>query len=318
MENTAQDIDLFDVFKWLRKQFKKLIIYLYRFVRFLIRNALILLGLIILGYASGYGISTFFKQSKTAEIIVGPNIESTTYLYSKIDQLNRGVSSKDTSLISELKTVFPNTRVDEISIEPVEDVVNLLENNQLSNDELSAYLLDNNTPKSSFFEKPLLTPVYNLHKITITASGNFDDPDLFMSLLEKEEHLKAKLKAEAQNLKEELKFNSYTINQIDSVLVNLNLALKNGKQSLDIIAVSDDSNLSSVLNSKLELIKRNAQINKQLLNLDTVFKVYSYSKWLNKSSWKTNLRFILPLVLFLFFIFYHLTLRFRKRFKADL
>ncbi|MGO4912423.1 hypothetical protein [Leeuwenhoekiella sp. W20_SRS_FM14] len=318
MENTAQDIDLFDAFKWLRRQFKKLIIYLYRFVRFLLRNALIIIGLIILGFALGYGISTLFKQSKTAEIIVGPNVESTTYLYSKIDQLNRGILSADSSLISEFETILPQTRLAEVTIEPVEDVLNLLENNQLSNDELSAYLLDNNTPESSFFEKPLLTPVYNLHRITLTASGNFEDPAMFMSLLEKEEHLQAKLKAETQNLKEELKSNEYTIKQIDSVLVNLNLALKSGTQSLAVIAVADDSNLSSILNSKLELIRRNAQIKKQLLNLKTVFKVHSYSKWLNTNSWKTNLKFILPLAFILLFIVYHATLRFKKRFKADL
>lgn len=126
MENSAQDIDLFDFFKWLRRQFRNFLIYLYRLGRFLLRNIGILAGLMILGFGIGYVVSKIVDEKKIAEIIVVPNVNTTSYLYSKIDQINHGISSKDSSLLAELQGYFPNLDIHEIRVEPIEDISNLL------------------------------------------------------------------------------------------------------------------------------------------------------------------------------------------------
>ena len=326
MENHQQDIDLFDVFKWLRSQFKKLLIYVYRFGRFLVQNAFLILGLIILGYAIGFGIEKLLKSTKSAEIIVAPNLESISYLYGKIDQINSGILSKNESLIAELNTVLPNLTIKEISVEPVEDITSLLENLKKFyidlpvniSEELTPYTTESQIDKSSYFNKPLYSTAYSLHRITITATGGQPDPRLFIKDLENDVYLQTKRSRTIKSLNEELEANTFTINQIDSVLTNLNHSLKSGEQSLALLTNADDENLSSVLSSKTVLLNRNAKIQQNLIDLDATFKIYSSSKWLKKNSFKTRLKWILPLVFILFFIFYHGILKFRKRFKNDL
>lgn len=317
MENSAQDIDLFDFFKWLRRQFRNFLIYLYRLGRFLLRNIGILAGLMILGFGIGYVVSKIVDEKKIAEIIVVPNVNTTSYLYSKIDQINHGISSKDSSLLAELQGYFPNLDIHEIRVEPIEDISNLLENTAFNSEELLEMIADYDDD-GPFYDKPLYTTSYDAHKITMTASGAFATPERLIQFLEADPYLEIKREAGVDNLTAELISNEFTIQQIDSVLQNINRALQTGQQSLSILAARDESNLSAVLESKATLVTRNTEIKEELLYLDSVFKVYTSSKWLQSTSIVSVLKYILPLVFVLLFLFYHALLMFKKRFQAYL
>ena len=317
MENSAQDIDLFDFFKWLRRQFRNFLIYLYHLGRFLLRNIGILAGLMILGFGIGYVVSKIVDEKKIAEIIVVPNVNTTSYLYSKIDQINHGISSKDSSLLAELQGYFPNLDIHEIRVEPIEDISNLLENTAFNSEELLEMIADYDDD-GPFYDKPLYTTSYDAHKITITASGVFRNPEGLIQFLEGDPYLEIKREAGVDNLTAELISNEFTIQQIDSVLQNINRALQTGQQSLSILAARDESNLSAVLESKASLVTRNTEIKEKLLYLDSVFKVYTSSKWLQSTSLVSVLKYILPLVFVLIFLFYHALLKFKKRFQAYL
>jgi len=319
-QDKNQDIDLFDLFKGMRNLFKKCLIYAYRFGRFMVRNALLIIGLIILGVVIGYGLSKLIKPLQTAEILVAPNVESTAYLYGKVEQINQSLKNKD----HKLSTNFSTENLKKISVEPVEDITSVLKNLEDFPQDIIPRISENYSDESTFYDKPLYAPAYDLHRIVMVASDSLVDLNAFTAYLESNTFLQQKRTAAVSSIEKEIEANNFSISQIDSITSNISVALKKGSNSLGILSnntnyFSDENSVSSsLINSKSELLLRNTDLNQDLIALDAVFKVYSKSAWVEKTSLRSLLVFIIPVLLVLLFICYHLLIRFKKRFKNEL
>jgi len=311
--NDNQDIDVFDLFRWLKSQLKKFLIYGFRFFRFVFRNILIILLLLVIGVVAGYGLSKLLNPLKTAEILVAPNVKSTAYLYGKIEELDRSASD-DKSVINK---DFSIVNLKEISIEPVEDITSVLKNLEEFPVDIVPRISENYDDKSNFFDKPLYAPAYDVHKITLVASDTIAI-ESFLAYLEKQEYFQDKRKALLKSIATELEANKFTIAQIDSTLGAVPSALKQDRGTITVMGSNENSELSAIVNTKSMLLERNAYLEQTKAALDRVFKVYSQSNWVNKTSLRSLLIYILPILLISIFILYHLILRFKNRYSKEL
>ena len=133
--------------------------------------------------------------------------------------------------------------------------------------------------------------------------------------------LQQKLQAARLSLNTQITENQFSINQIDSLLLNLNNQLKQNQSSsattpvISVLQGSDITQLyASVLENKTELLELQDELTQKRLDLQEVFKIYSVSSWKSKASLKTYLPILLPL----FFVFCFLLLKFLKRLRGRL
>ncbi len=309
-EHKNQDVDLLDVFKWLKQLWVNLWINVYRFFSFLIRNVLILVALLIVGVGLGYGLSTFLAPKYEVELIVKPNLGTTSYLYQKIDELDNRESFKSTD--------GNFVAIDAIEIEPVKNIADLLENLSEIPTEIIPDVTDYRETESEFYEKTLFTPGYTFHQIKLVSREKIAVEDLSKGL-EASPFLQEKLVAARKSTEAQLQENQFSINQIDSLLQNFNSQLKQSQTATETskLSVYNGSEISqiyaSVLNSKTELLEIQDELVQQQLDLQDIFKIYSVSDWKSKSSLKTYLPFLMPL--FLIFGFLLITFFLRLRIK---
>ncbi|RXG32959.1 hypothetical protein [Leeuwenhoekiella marinoflava] len=313
-QDKNQDIDLFDLFRGMRNLFKKCLIYAYRFGRFIVRKALIIIGLIILGVVVGYGLSKLIKPLQTAEILVAPNVKSTAYLYGKVEQIEKSLKNEN----HKFSTDFSTENLKKIAVEPIEDITSVLKNLEDLPQDIIPRISENYSDKSAFYDKPLYAPAYDLHRIVLVASDSLVDLDAVMAYLESNTFLQQKRIAAVSSMKKEIEANNFSIRQIDSVLTNVSAALKQGNTSLNVLANNENSSTSAILNSKTELLLNNRILEQKVTKLDAVFKVYSKSAWVEKISLRSVLVLIIPVLLVFLFVCYHALNRFKKRFKNEL
>ncbi|MDC6387807.1 hypothetical protein PP182_03890 [Maribacter sp. PR1] len=95
-QNSSDEIDLGQLFQLIGRGFNSIFRFILRVFLYLKRNVYILIGLVILGLAIGYGLTQIISKKLKIEVIVKPNMESKNYLYDVIDEIQSKIIAKDT------------------------------------------------------------------------------------------------------------------------------------------------------------------------------------------------------------------------------
>ncbi|MFD2588030.1 hypothetical protein ACFSQJ_13880 [Croceitalea marina] len=119
--NNSDEIDLGQLFQLIGKGFNKLFRAFLRLFLYLKKNALILLGLIVLGAAIGYGLNQIITKKLKTEVIVKPQMESKNYLYDVVDEIQANIEAENFSFFQEIGVEIEDLKGFEISIAPIDD-----------------------------------------------------------------------------------------------------------------------------------------------------------------------------------------------------
>ncbi len=170
-QSSADEIDLGVVFSKIKESFNNLLISIYYGIQFLIKNWWIIFIVAIIGAASGYIINKNRKPSKTTTIIVQNSFNSTSYVYSAIEQLNNKLG--DTLYLKE-NGFNPEGVINEIEIKPIVNILELLEKTMYNYRAIEPLL------EKADFEDDLLTSEvfytdYKFHKIILNTSNKAED-----------------------------------------------------------------------------------------------------------------------------------------------
>ncbi len=95
-QNPSDEIDLGQLFQMTQKGLDRMFRSFLRLFLYLKKNALILLGLAILGGALGFGLNQITSEKLKTDVIVKPNLESKNYLYDVVDEIQANAKAKDT------------------------------------------------------------------------------------------------------------------------------------------------------------------------------------------------------------------------------
>ncbi len=119
--NTSDEIDLGQLFQLIGKGFGRFFKGFLRMFLYLKDNALVLLGLIVLGVAIGYGLNQIVSKKLKTEVIVKPQMESKNYLYDVVNEIQANIESKDTTFFAAIGVHITDFDGLEIAITPVDE-----------------------------------------------------------------------------------------------------------------------------------------------------------------------------------------------------
>lgn len=95
-QNNSDEIDLGQLFQLIGRGFNAVFCWFLRVFLYLKKNLLILIGLVVVGLAIGYGLNQIISKKYKTEVIVKPQLESKNYLYDVVTEIQSNIQAKDT------------------------------------------------------------------------------------------------------------------------------------------------------------------------------------------------------------------------------
>lgn len=102
-KNNNEEIDLGDLFRLLKKGVQYILNLFLRFVAFILRHAIVLAVLIIIGAIAGYFLQKKSGELVKTEMIIASNFESSEYVFNSINQISYQIRHKDTLSLEKLE-----------------------------------------------------------------------------------------------------------------------------------------------------------------------------------------------------------------------
>ncbi|MDT0606251.1 hypothetical protein [Croceitalea rosinachiae] len=120
--NTNSDeIDLGQLFQLIGRGFNKLFNFILKLFLYFKKNALILLILIVVGAAIGFGLSQIITKKLKTEVIVKPQMESKNYLYDVINEVQSNIRAKNLDFFRSIGIEMDNLDGLKVEIAPIDD-----------------------------------------------------------------------------------------------------------------------------------------------------------------------------------------------------
>lgn len=132
-QNSSDEIDLGQLFHLIGRGFNALFRFFLRIFIYLKKHIFILIGLIVLGFALGYGLNQIISKRLKTEVIVKPQMESKNYLYDVINEIQSNINAKDT-------VFFKSIGIDEIDFTGLEVTIAPVDDNKVSTEGELKYL----------------------------------------------------------------------------------------------------------------------------------------------------------------------------------
>lgn len=288
-ENTkdTKEVDLKFLTNRIKFLFDSIGFSIFRFVRFMLRNYIIVAFLIVLGVGLGFFIDIIKKNNFEHKVLVVPNFNSVDYLYDHVENQNK---------LSTNKPLYKKY-INSISIEPVKDLYNFLGE---SRENLKIF--DALSKVSSFdlekFQKQNSTNRNYKYQLLVFKTKNLSSDstnyiiDKFLGDLNNDTYYNEKRKVEYNNLllkKEEL---NKSIAQINNFFTNLGIENNSSNVSLNTY-----NQLNDMLESKQSLLQELNNLDIQLIEKRKV--IYESYRIMNIKNNMISNKVILPV----FFIF---------------
>ena len=237
-----QEIDVRYLGQSIQTFFRAIGIKVYQFLMFVKRYFFILLSLLVIGSVLGYYLDKYLPDDVENSVLVAPNFGSVDYLYQSVK--NRSFLGKlDKEEIKLAKSI------EEIEIEPIDDLYNMIQNNQ-SSLEVFSILSNKGSDIDKITSNYLTSKNYRYHQINFITKGDANVAaiaDMIVSKLNSNRaYFEERSVIEIENLN--LKKEEYikTLNQLNAVLDRLGtssaiemhkeLSINDYSSSVDLIA----------------------------------------------------------------------------------
>ncbi len=244
-KDSSEEIELGQLFEFIRKGFNSLNRSFLRLYLYFRRNIVKFTVLIVVGLVVGYGLGQLVDKQLKTEIIVKPNLDSKTYLYDVISEIEANIKSKDTAFFNKLDidvASLENFKVEIIPIEK-EEVEDLTE--QVKYLELLDKFRD---------EEGILDVVLNeinnksviSHRIIFTysdANKGSDAAVKLMKYINSNEYYNELVEVHAENARLRIQKNEELIDQIDTLIEIYSNVLTREGQSEATVILNDSEKL---------------------------------------------------------------------------
>lgn len=232
--SSSDEIDLGQLLQLIRKGLNGIFRGILRVFRYLKRNIIKLVALIIIGVAIGFLLNSLVDDRLQTEAIVKPNFESKDYLYDVVEELQSTILARDTIFFNGMGLNVGQMRNFRIEIEPIEDDVEIdkemaEEENKyleiLQNYKDNDFVLD--IVKSEILKKSVTT-----HRITFTHKNPKKGEEYVAKILDyinSNPHFEELQQVNSKNAKSRIEKNEELIGQIDQLVSNFSEGLKNNQ-----------------------------------------------------------------------------------------
>jgi hypothetical protein len=308
-----QEIDLTQISKKIGRLFEWINTFLFRCIQFFVKNAIVILILLVIGVGLGFYLDVT-KKTYDHQIIVTPNFESTDYLYSKIDLIESKIKEQDTVFLKEIVGIKNPKEIIKIEIKPITDVYKFIEN-KTENFELIKLMAEGGDIKK-ILEDNLTSKNYSLHTITFktkkqTAITETVQPILIY--LNETDYYKKVQKETVNNIQIKMIQNDTIISQINGVLNGFSNMVNGAQKNDKLVYYNENTQLNDVIKTKETLINEQGIHRIELVGLDKIIKDNSSTLNIeNTNSVNGKLKLVLPVLFLLSFILIRLFLAYYK------
>ncbi len=307
--NSSDEIDLGQLFQLIGRVFNAIFRFVLRVFLYLKKNIFILIGLVVIGLAIGYGLNRIVSKRLKTEVIVKPQLESKNYLYDVIEEIQSNIGAKD--------TVFFNTiGIDNIDFSGLEISVNrVVEEGATETDMQYLELLqsfENTDAIADIVRAELENKSSFNHRITIYYKNRtFGEvfAQKMMDYINSNTYFDEVLVISRNNAKSRIEQNQTLLKQVDEIITNYtnNLASKNNQASSDRIILDNQEqvNIADLFQYKNILIRDIETKKLELVEQTKPISVINFGKpqEVQKSFFGKNVVLIPLLLIGLFFMF---------------
>jgi hypothetical protein len=299
--DTIQEVDLFSVSKGIGNIFRDLNAFIFRCIRFVLRNIIWIAVLFILGAALGYWLDKTDRGVYSTQLIVAPNFGSTDYMYAKIEQIESTIKERDTASLTKIGIKNPKNLM-EIKIVPIIDVFKFINNSGTEQNFRLIELMAQDGDFKKVVSENTTSKNYPYHLITFTTRGRtayektitpllnyLNDNDFYKKI--QQEYLK--------NVADKLRANDTMIAQIDGVLKGVSAEAAKGQS----VYINENTQLNDVIKTKDELIKEQGIHRVDLVGLDKIVKDNSVIPNIkDEDGLNGKMKLVLPLLFIFIFL----------------
>ncbi|MES2853214.1 MAG: hypothetical protein V4698_09895 [Bacteroidota bacterium] len=308
-----QEIDLTQISKKIGRLFEWINTFLFRCIQFFVKNAIVILILLVIGVGLGFYLDVT-KKTYDHQIIVTPNFESTDYLYSKIDLIESKIKEQDTVFLKEIVGIKNPKEIIKIEIKPITDVYKFIEN-KTENFELIKLMAEGGDIKK-ILEDNLTSKNYSLHTITFktkSQTNNTETVQPILIYLNETDYYKKVQKETVNNIQIKMIQNDTIISQINGVLNGFSNMVNGAQKSDKLVYYNENTQLNDVIKTKETLINEQGIHRIELVGLDKIIKDNSSTLNIeNTNSVNGKLKLVLPVLFLLSFILIRLFLAYYK------
>lgn len=279
--NSTQEIDLSYLSKKTANFFDGLGFSIYQFIKFLLKNIWIILGLLVVGGALGYFLDNRGEKVYKHEVIVIPNFNSTSYLYNSIENMK-----------------FKDSKITNAQVVPIIDIYQFIQE-RYQNLEIAKYMSENNIQVDKFTDKNAVEKLYRYHLLTVYTKGEDKTGKLIDSLLNKlnsDPYYLSRQKIEQKNLQLTITELGKSIESVNTILNKIGQSSSSGELNIEMY-----SELNNLINSKKSLVDDNNKA--QVYQLEQSKIIYDSARVMNIKDSSVPKMILLPVVLFALFIF---------------
>ena len=281
-QNNSDEIDLGQLFRMIGNGFNNLFRAFLRAFLYLKKNAVILLGLVIVGAGIGYGLSTIISKKLKTEVIVRPQLDSKNYLYDVIDEIQANLRAKDTAF-------FKSIGLDEISFEGLEVSISKVKSDG-GNDGDSQYLellqsFENTEAISDIVRAELQNKSSFNHRILFLykdAAQGQDFAEKIMNYINGNAYFQGLITIYRTNATSRIEENKQLLKQVDEIISNYakNMGENNASAGNERIVLDNKEtvNITGLFDLKNSLIRDIESKKIELEDRNEIIKVINFGK----------------------------------------
>ncbi|KFF07419.1 hypothetical protein [Flavobacterium reichenbachii] len=298
-----QEIDIFQLSKSIGSFFDRVSFSIFKAIQFFIRNWIIVLVLVILGFGLGWYLDSNKKTFKN-QIIVTPNFGSVDYLYTKIDLIQAKIASGDTVFLKNTIGISRPEALKKIEIKPLADVYKFIQDRE-QNLELIKIMAEVGDVKK-ILEDNVTSKNYTFHTINFVSNTETDEKDIekpLLKYLNNSAYFAEVQKAEFENLQKQITQNDTIISQINTVLNGFSNTVKNTAKNDKLVYYNENTQLNDIIKTKQNLIIDQGKNRLKLISYDKTIKDINAALNINDTKFTNGIfKFVIPFIFIFIFV----------------
>jgi len=309
-----QEIDIFQLSRSIGSFFDRINAAIFRSIQFFVRNWIVVLILVIIGFGLGWYLDSS-KKTFQNEVIVTPNFESVDYLYAKIDLIEAKIIAGDTVFLKNIVGIPHPKAIKKIEIKPVADVYKFIEDKE-QNFELIKLMAEVGEVKK-VLEDNITSKNYTFHTISFVSNKAIDEKEVVEPLLK---YLNSSVyfskiqKIGFKNLEQEIAQNDTIIAQIDKVLNGFTSTVKNATKNDKLVYYNENIQLNDIIKTKQKLVTEQGKNRLKLISFDKMIKEINATLNINDHKIVNgNFKLLIPIFFIFVFILISLFLKFYRK-----
>lgn len=315
-DTNDQEIDIFQLSRSIGRFFDRVNASIFRSIQFFVRNWIVVLTLVIIGFGLGWYLDSS-KKTFQNQVIVTPNFESVDYLYAKIDLIEAKILSGDTVFLKNVVGISHPQTIKKIEIKPVADVYKFIADKE-QNFELIKLMAEVGEVKK-VLEDNITSKNYTFHTISFVSNKAVNEKEVVEPLLKylnNSAYFNAVQKIGFKNMELQIAQNDTIIAQIDKVLSGFTNSVNNVAKNDKLVYYNENLQLNDILKTKQNLIFDQGKNRIKLESLDKTIKEINATININDNRLLNgSFKFLLPIFFLFLLVLIHL---FRKFYNKQL